>query len=708
MGFMITRINMTKTYSSNRWLLDDTMDDLLQNNLEILYIFTAYWCLKKAPTSHRMKLRSLLQDFANVTTMHGMPKVISAKGNIHRTFWSIVCFLAALMFSLQLALLIQKYLTYPKKVEIEIMPAAVPFPAISLCNMRSLDVMVLNTFNKIFLSNSLPPLIWNRTVVPRFVNKYMETVSRYYPMYLREDLDLKIFQTVLTRNLIASNIDSRTVASAGVSFNEFIVTCLYGNKDCNRTADFTQFFDSYYYNCFTFRAPPTPSGDGIQAEGLANGWSTIVLAGSGMLQKNKDVRAIPGTYDRFSPMSSNDGVRVVIHPPDTEPYPHTEGFDVPPGYSSTFGVKAQLNQRIGPPHGNGTDQDPFAIKHGHRYRTSACQKSCLQQHIVQKCGCKDISLPGASMFTDVKYCMDDKEVKMTCTKEATDDCIAGLHAVHDRVMCVRNVSASVTSNMRLIQQCKCVPSCKEVSYDVSYSLCKWPSSSFEGDAIYVDIFHMDDYIGRLASDNKAYYNKTALYTQFFSPANRIEAMENFARINVYIADNNIIKIVESPDYPVSQFLSDIGGQLGLWTGVSVITLVEVMELFVAIAEKLWRTSTPDSRSYSDKNAQEEFKHGMLDDPCQTLSSSNENHARENHCLDNNSSYGNPWRRRNSEGSPSRFEEIPYLMRSRANIREIAVWHMTRTGNVSYIVLYQKSFTFYLIYFVRIFMNMHFI
>ena len=46
-----------------------------------------------------------------------------------------------------------------------------------------------------------------------------------------------------------------------------------------------------------------------------------------------------GTHEYMSPLSSSEGVRVVIHPPDTEPYPHTEGFDVPPGYSATFGVK---------------------------------------------------------------------------------------------------------------------------------------------------------------------------------------------------------------------------------------------------------------------------------------------------------------------------------------------------------------------------------
>ena len=49
------------------------------------------------------------------------------------------------------------------------------------------------------------------------------------------------------------------------------------------TRDFTHFFDAYYYNCFTYQAPPTDSEledeDSSLAEGLENGWSTTVLAG---------------------------------------------------------------------------------------------------------------------------------------------------------------------------------------------------------------------------------------------------------------------------------------------------------------------------------------------------------------------------------------------------------------------------------------------
>ena len=55
-------------------------------------------------------------------------------------------------------------------------------------------------------------------------------------------------------------------------------------------------------------------------------------------------------------------------------------------------------------------------------------------------------------------------------------------------------------------------------------------------------------------------------------------MKNFARLNVYIADSNVVKTEESPDYTGSDVISDIGGQLGLWVGISVITLAEVLAL----------------------------------------------------------------------------------------------------------------------------------
>jgi len=55
--------------------------------------------------------------------------------------------------------------------------------------------------------------------------------------------------------------------------------------------------------------------------------------------------------------------------------------------------------------------------------------------------------------------------------------------------------------------------------------------------------------------------------------------EHISRVNVHIADSNIIKTTESPDYDFIRLVSDIGGQLGLWIGISVITLVEVGSIY---------------------------------------------------------------------------------------------------------------------------------
>jgi len=74
------------------------------------------------------------------------------------------------------------------------------------------------------------------------------------------------------------------------------------------------------------------------------------------------------------------------------------------------------------------------------------------------------------------------------------------------------------------------------------------------------------------------------------------------RVVVHIADSNVIKTTESPDYDIIRLVSDIGGQLGLWIGVSVITLVEVLQLAALIVRVITarrrRRLRPPSKSRS--------------------------------------------------------------------------------------------------------------
>ena len=46
------------------------------------------------------------------------------------------------------------------------------------------------------------------------------------------------------------------------------------------------------------------------------------------------------------------GVRVVVHERETMPSPATEGFDIPPGFSTSIGMRVSKRERLGKPHGS--------------------------------------------------------------------------------------------------------------------------------------------------------------------------------------------------------------------------------------------------------------------------------------------------------------------------------------------------------------------
>jgi len=343
------------------------------------------------------------------------------------------------------------------------------------------------------------------------------------------------------------------------------------------------------------------------APGIENGWSAIVLTGSGMLDKNKDLRVLPGLHETHSAVAASEGFRVVVHTPDTQPFPFSESYEVPPGYSASLGVRPRRNVRVGQPYGNCAWTNPFYLDdHGgdtaggrrqssRQYRSITCQKMCQQSHVVAECQCYDSSLPLLpNLDVDrVKPCRRNDEFPDSCIHAATDDCLAALMAMYDRIQCARRTRDRVTRNAWTMSECRCHPPCDEFLYDVSYSLSKWPASGYEGDAAYMDIFYGEKFRERFAntSKNDAVWN-------YFNDENRSSTLKDFARLNVYIADSNVVVTQETADYDVTRLLSDIGGQLAIWVGMSVITMCEVAELGYLLLRhfvRTWRREPSETR-----------------------------------------------------------------------------------------------------------------
>ena len=75
----------------------------------------------------------------------------------------------------------------------------------------------------------------------------------------------------------------------------------------------------------------------------------------------------------------------------------------------------------------------------------------------------------------------------------------------------------------------------------------------------------------------------------FSDFNNFAAVRsNFLSANVYFQRFRETRVEESLSYGTANLLADIGGQIGLWAGLSVISMCELLELFALLIRDLFQ------------------------------------------------------------------------------------------------------------------------
>ena len=123
-----------------------------------------------------MSLRKHLENFAEHTSMHGFGRIILTKKPEKRAAWVIVFLSAWTLFAFQLTSVLTKYFEYSKKTTTEFVAGGAPFPAITLCNMQSLDFYAIhklpesNENSKSNSNNSLKSLFEETILLHTIIN----------------------------------------------------------------------------------------------------------------------------------------------------------------------------------------------------------------------------------------------------------------------------------------------------------------------------------------------------------------------------------------------------------------------------------------------------------------------------------------------------------------------------------------------------------
>ncbi|XP_023695730.1 acid-sensing ion channel 4-A isoform X2 [Paramormyrops kingsleyae] len=229
------------------------------------------------------------------------------------------------------------------------------------------------------------------------------------------------------------------------------------------------------------------------------------------------------------------GIRVQIHSQDEPPYIHQLGFGVSPGFQTFVSCQEQRLTYLPQPWGNCRTGAGELIPGYDTYSISACRLHCETSAVLQACNCRMVHMPGNATI---------------CPPNKTN--------------CVDNALVSLLKKPS--DSCPCETPCNLTRYGKELSMVKIPS---RGSARYLS----------------RKYSKSEDYIR-----------DNFLVLDIFFEALNYETIEQKKAYDVAGLLGDIGGQMGLFIGASVLTVLEIFDyIYEVVKARLLRLVKPQKK-----------------------------------------------------------------------------------------------------------------
>ncbi|XP_022808877.1 acid-sensing ion channel 1C-like [Stylophora pistillata] len=474
----------------------------------------------------RIKIKAKLLACFGDTTAHGYGRVASADSRPLRWFWILVCAAAVAAFSQQLYGITKQYMSRPLKVRVSIgHEEKLTFPQVTVCNLNMIrrshiPVDIVTEFPQILDGRSIKRNSSKAANNASFDSSEGQTVVHFSELSEEETIIQSVLQKLADR-------PEEKLMKYGHQIEDMILNCKFHRREClDRHADmrkyWTQFWHTRYGNCYSFNK-------GVDKNGTYTPLMTSAQTGLGL---TLEINIEQDEY--ISQLSQEAGVRVFLGGQEEMPFPREQGISVAPGYSTAIQLRKVIIKRLDPFRNSSCEsrndrfQESIFGRYNVTYSTTACKISCLVQAMKSNCGC---------VIYELKY----SNIPV-CNVENTDI-----------VKCVNKVYKSFDDG-----NCsRCQERCRETIFKTTVSLAKWPSKQYR-----------DTLITKINEEN--HHNHSG------------ETSDHFLKLKIYYGQLDFEVIEEEEAYSIPSFLSDIGGLMGMWIGISVLTIVELLELIITL------------------------------------------------------------------------------------------------------------------------------
>lgn len=247
-----------------------------------------------------------------------------------------------------------------------------------------------------------------------------------------------------------------------------------------------------------------------------------------------------------------------------------------PGQSTSVDLSGEKIMKKSPPYGNCLNSDRLDGHETYTYSVDRCIDVCLAMYIYNQCGCVSSHYPIPTLIkTPFHFCdiLNDSDI----------------NSLFSNFECENTAWLAFSRSSSLKADCLCHEPCVSYDFKPSVSQSTWPGTRYMRD------MYQEYVIGHPnATSLKAYQQINNLINNSSRVADmKANVLDNFARVNIYFSRTSVLEHVQEASYSFAALMSNIGGTIGLWAGLSIITILEVVFLIIRLCILCCKARNPN-------------------------------------------------------------------------------------------------------------------
>ncbi|RNA32454.1 acid-sensing ion channel 1-like [Brachionus plicatilis] len=472
------------------------------------------------------KIFNIFLNWTESITIHGFPNIFRTKLKLVRFMW-IIFFLISIGFCFYIiSLNIISYLNFDVITKIRVIEKdSLPFPAVTICNTNPFVTDEAFKYVSSFLQNNS---IINFTTTNKLDEIFFpENFSKLY-------LNYNVFRYMAS--VLSKSNTKEFKQKFSMNFDSFFISCLFSFQPCDQK-NWTWYFDSEFGNCYRFNEYQISNE--VKKSFQAGKFNGLML------------ELFVGIPDNQSTLSLSTGAHLFINDNLVKPR-IGKGFQVSPGSYSNIIIERIKNMQMPKPYSDCVDNldtiysfDSEYYREVFRsnltYNQIECLNAYIHSKIYERCKCDDMT---SNLIIDNGNLCDTFE----------------------KQLCSINIRKEITtSNYKETVSKLCPLECESIRYDWKKSEGKYPSASYARD---------------LAKSEKVirlFENRSNVSLE--------ELRDNILAINIYYETIEQTEITENASYTWDGLIGSIGGTLGLFLGMSLLSFADFIDLAVQIISK---------------------------------------------------------------------------------------------------------------------------